>query len=116
MAADGEFFVLGGDDFPGRVRAHHLADANRRHVGFALVHPAAHRGVERDIGVAHDEFAVARHRHGFLDEIEIAALGQAHRTRGEAELSVDGGHAYLRASNTVAYPVARTSAGARVTL
>ena len=46
------------DDLAGAEGAHHLTDADRRDVGASGVHPAAHRGVERDVEHPHQELAV----------------------------------------------------------
>ena len=93
-AADREFRVVRRNHFTRRIGAHHLADADRRHVGLALVHPAAHRRIQRDVFDADQEFAFAGIADGFFDQVPVAGLGQADGTRGEAELAVgDGVHA-----------------------
>ena len=58
--AGGERGIVGGEHFACGERAHHLADADRRDVGAGVVHPAAHRGVERDQARLHERLARAR--------------------------------------------------------
>src|SRR5204863_5065312 len=49
MVAIGKVRVLRFDDFTNRQRAHHLADRDRRDVRLGVIHPTAHRRVERNV-------------------------------------------------------------------
>ncbi len=49
VLADGKSWVLRRNDPAERQRAHDFADPDRRNVGAAFVHPAAHGRIERDI-------------------------------------------------------------------
>ena len=60
-------------------------------VGLALVHPAAHGRVEREVQHLDEHLAVARLRHRLLGELPVAALRQADRARGQPDLMVLGG-------------------------
>jgi hypothetical protein len=90
--ADLETGMLRSDHFACGAGAHDFADADRRDVGLAFVHPAAHRRIERDVAVAHQELALCGFARGLFGKLEIAVLGLAHRTCGETELTVLQGH------------------------
>ncbi|HRH79304.1 MAG TPA: ATP-grasp domain-containing protein, partial [Cellvibrionaceae bacterium] len=94
--------VAGGDHAADATGPHHLADAHRRDVALAFVHPAAHGGVERERQHFDDEAAVAGVGHCFLGVLPAFGAEQAVRARGQAHLVVDdvgegGGHGALSA-------------------
>src|SRR5579863_2167227 len=76
--------------------AHHFPDADRCDVGLALVHPAAHGRIERDVLHLDDELAVP----GFLDsygiEPPVAGGGQADRPGGEMVAAIHAVHGWLQ--------------------
>ena len=91
----------GRDDVAGRklwvARRHHLADAASAHdlanayrwdVALAVVHPAAHGGVERQRQRLDQHPAVGRLGHGFAGERPAFGAGHAHRALGKADLAV----------------------------
>src|SRR5581483_985878 len=92
VIADLEVRMLRRGHLAERAGAHHFANADWRHVRLAFVHPAAHRGIERDVQIPHDELTVVRLRHGRLRVIEVLALHHPHRTLRELELTVHHGH------------------------
>lgn len=92
VVAHGEAGVLRGDDPAHCSGPHHLADADRRDVGAALVHPAPHRWVERDIKDFDQELAIAWFGDRLLGQAPVAALGKADRPGGKPELMIDGAH------------------------
>ena len=93
MVAHGDPGIIRRDHAPHGACAHDFADTDRRHVGLALVHPAAHRGVERDVQDLHQHLAVAGCRDRSRRVLEVGALDHADRAPGELELVIDGvGH------------------------
>src|SRR5215468_1252766 len=88
--------MLRGENASGRVGAHHLADADRRNVGFALVHPAAHRRIKRDVQHLYHKLAVGRFANLLFDIGPGAAFGSAHRAGGESKLMICRVHGMLR--------------------
>src|ERR1051325_12093504 len=62
------------DDAADRAGAHHLAEADRRNVRLALVHPSAHRRIERDVAVLHQQLAVAELAQLHLLERKVGRL------------------------------------------
>ena len=61
-------------------------------VGPAVVHPPAHRRVQRQVLDLDEHLALARLGDGLLGVIPVARLGQPDRARGQADLAVDGIH------------------------
>ena len=90
--SDREAGMFRGDDPTDGAGPHHLADADGRDIGPALVHPAPHRGVERNIENFDEELAIARLGHRLLGQVPVGPLGKADRPSGEPELTVDGSH------------------------
>ena len=86
--ADLELCVPGFDDFTDGGADHDLTDHGAGSVGLAVVHAAAHVGIEREKMIAHDEFAVAGLRNIGFDKFEVAFADGALRTRGEQNLFV----------------------------
>ncbi len=82
----------GVDHLAATAGAHHLADADRRDVGAAVVHPSPHRRVQRQVLDLDQHLAVARLGHGLLGVVPVSRLGQADRARSETDLAVDGIH------------------------
>ena len=76
VVADGEAGVLRGDDPAHCSGPHHLADADRRDVGAALVHPAPHRWVERDVKDFDQELAIAGSGTGSSVRLQSLHLGR----------------------------------------
>src|SRR5215469_6445407 len=85
-----------GKNASGGVGAHHLADADRRNVGFALVHPAAHRRIQGDVQHLYHKLAVGRFADLLFDVGPVAAFGSAHRAGGESKLMICRVHGMLR--------------------
>jgi hypothetical protein len=81
-----------GDDATDGAGSHHLTEADGRDIGPTLVHPAPHRGVERNIENFDQELAIARLGHRLVGQVPVGPLGKADRPGGEPELTVDGGH------------------------
>jgi hypothetical protein len=65
------------------ARAHHLAETDRRQVRRSVAHPAAHRGVERDLLDLHQHLVVAGLRRVGLVDIEVVGRGLTHGPLGE---------------------------------
>ena len=61
-------------------------ERERRHVRLGVVHPAAHVRVDRDIGVANEDLAVAGIRELDLRELEIRSGRRPARASGEPDL------------------------------
>ncbi len=74
IVAGGKFWVLRRNDLADRARPHDVAYGHRRNVGSSLVHPAAHRRIEREIQNPRKHFAIARFRQRRLCEFPIAPL------------------------------------------
>jgi hypothetical protein len=75
-------------DDAGGTAAHDLAQLDRRDVGTAFVHPAAHGGVERDVFDAHAELARIWLWHGPVLDREVFAFHHASRPAGELDHAV----------------------------
>ena len=75
VIADQKAGAIGGDDLAYGAGLHHFADADGRDVGATLVHPAAHRRVERDVKNLDQEFAVARLGAGSSVRFQSLGLG-----------------------------------------
>ena len=71
--AGGERRVVRLDDLADAAGAHHLADADRRHVRLGVVEPAAHRRIERHILDGDERLARRRRRHRRGHEFEVLA-------------------------------------------
>ena len=89
LVADLELRMTRRDHPAGGTGAHYLADAHRRDVRLAFVHPAAHRRVERNVEHLDQYFAVDGLRHGFFGDVPVAAFGEADGSRRKAELTID---------------------------
>jgi hypothetical protein len=76
------------DDLADRAADHHLVERLRLRVALAVVHAAAHVGVEREEMVAHQHLAVGERRQRRLDEAEIGCRRFALRARCEKDLFV----------------------------
>ncbi len=85
-AIPGSFDV---DDAADRAGSHDLADAHRRHVGLALLHPPAHGRIQRDVEDLHQHLAIAGRCDGYVRVLEVAALHHANRAPDEPELVID---------------------------
>jgi len=70
------------------ARAHHFADADRRDVGTRIVHPAAHRRIQRQIHHAHQHLAGAGRTHRNTLCLPVAGFRQATRARSQQHLSI----------------------------
>src|SRR5207247_1860972 len=75
-------------DDTGGAGAHDLAELDRRDIGLALVHPAAHGRIERDVFDLDAELARTRLRHGRVLDREISPLHHAFRPAGELDHAV----------------------------
>lgn len=85
--------VLRNQHLADAERTHHLADPHRRDVGAGVVHPAAHRRVQRQVLVLHQDLALGRFAERGFDETEGVAAGQPAGTLGQLVLPIDlGGH------------------------
>jgi hypothetical protein len=80
------------DHFANAARAHHFADLHRRDVGLDVVHPAAHRGIEREVRDLHQHLAFVRRAHGLFGVVPVAGLRQADGTGCKAELMIQCRH------------------------
>ena len=80
--------ILRGDDDADAAGAHHLVDGDRRDVALALVHPAAHRRVERERERLDEHAAGVGLRDRLGGEAPVGAHRQADRAAGEADLVV----------------------------
>src|SRR5439155_7187759 len=87
-AADRKGLVIRLDDLADGGAAHHLAEPDRRDVARAVLHPAAHRGVEREEEVLHEDLTVSRRRSGLVAELEVRGAYHAYRTFGEPPLAI----------------------------
>src|SRR5260370_2356137 len=72
--------------------SHDLSDSNRRYIGSAFVHPAAHGGIERKIQDFDQNLARPRLPHRFFHIIPVAALGQPDWPCRQTELMVGQVH------------------------
>ena len=98
-ADEGAHRVVGvsrGHDAPHAARAHHLTQADRGNVALALVHPPAHRRVERQHQRLHQVRPVADLGHRLFGELPVGRLGQPHWSSCEAHLVVHGRDGGLR--------------------
>jgi hypothetical protein len=86
--AHGEFRVARLHHLAGAARAHHLADRHRPDVRLALVHPAPHRRVERQVAHLDEDLPLARIGHRLVRDLPVARLGQPDWTRREPHLPV----------------------------
>jgi hypothetical protein len=75
-------------DDAGGVAAHQLAELDRRDVGLALAHPAAHGGIERDVLDLDAELAGPRLLHGAVLDGEILARDHALRPARQLDHTV----------------------------
>ena len=91
VVAGGKVRVAAFHHASGAGRAHHLADADRRNVRAAFVHPAAHRGIEREVQDLHEHLAFARLGNGLGRELPVAAFRHPDGTGGKPELPVGRG-------------------------
>ena len=73
-----------------RAADHRRAEGERRHVGGRVVHPAAHVGVHRQEGVAHQQLAVVQRRQRHLDQLDVLGRRLPDRPSDQPPL---GGHA-----------------------
>jgi hypothetical protein len=78
----------GFEHFADAAGAHHLAELHRRNVGLHVVHPAAHRRIEREIGDLDQHLAFVRRAHWLFGVAPVGALRQADRTGCKAELMI----------------------------
>ncbi len=92
MVADREAVVLRGDDLGDGARAHDLPDLDGRDVALALVHPAPHRRVEREVLHPREELTGDRVAQLLGRVLPYVRGGQAPGAGGEADLAVLGGH------------------------
>src|SRR5207248_1886090 len=81
MFAHGEVGIVRGDHPAYGSGTHDVADTDRRYVRLALVHPAAHGGIERDVEYLDKQLATGRFANGFLGIGPVAALRQTNRPR-----------------------------------
>ena len=79
---------------------HHLAEADGRDVVRAVLHPSAHRRLEGEPAVAHEDLALAGLGHRRLVEGEVVDPRAGLGTAREAPLSVRPGHGILVGSRT----------------
>ena len=87
--------VLGRDHAAHTASAHHLAQGYRGDVALALVHPAAHGGVERQRQRLEQHASGSRPGNRLSGSVPVGSGGQSHRATGEANLVIDqvfGGH------------------------
>ena len=89
MITDGDTGIVRRDYASDRTGAHDFADSYRRHVRLALLHPATHRWIQRDVEDLHQHLAVAGRYDGDVRVFEVAALNHANRAPGELELVID---------------------------
>jgi hypothetical protein len=82
MVADLEAGVPGGDDLADRARAHDLADADRLDVRLRVVHPAAHRRVDRQVLHPDQELALAGLADRLFGVLPVAGAGLSDGTCG----------------------------------
>src|SRR5947209_11859950 len=68
--------------------AHDLADAHGRHVAGDVGDPSTHRGVEREVEVAHKQLTLARLADRPLAALEVRRLDHPHRTARQHPLPV----------------------------
>ena len=73
-----------------RRRAFTSAERDRRQVALAVLHPAAHGGIEGDVEVLHQRLAVADLRQRLVVELEVGFLHHADRPARETPLTVAG--------------------------
>mmetsp|Transcript_37528 Transcript_37528/g.87551 ORF Transcript_37528/g.87551 Transcript_37528/m.87551 type:complete len:216 (+) Transcript_37528:892-1539(+) len=91
------------------LRLHHLTDRAADHdfvqrlggcVALALVHAAAHIGVEAQEVVAHPHLAIGQRGQRRFDEPEVVGLDLALRAGGEDDLAVEGAHGSFQSHNS----------------
>ncbi|MNO94565.1 hypothetical protein D3C76_861850 [compost metagenome] len=88
VVTDCEPGVVRGHDPAHSQRAHHFAKTDRRDVGLAFVHPAAHGRVQGQVFVLDQDLACSR----FADRYFLIGEGfpgrGAHRAFGEEKLAI----------------------------
>src|ERR1700730_17137435 len=60
QSALGELFIARADHDAEGQRPHNFTDLHRRDIGTARVHPAAHGGVDRNVGHRDDDLPIGR--------------------------------------------------------
>ena len=89
VVANSEGGISGCDHAACAQGTHDLTDLDRGDIRPSLVHPAAHRRVERKVEQLDQDLAVARIRDGLLGEGPVAPSGHAGGTGRQAKLMVD---------------------------
>ena len=87
--ADGEERIVGRGHDADAAGTHHVADADRRDVALALVHPAPHRRIERQGERLDQDPARLRLHDRRRGERPVAARRHAMRTCGETDLMIE---------------------------
>ena len=86
-----EMRTLGRNHPAHTTGTHHFANGHRRDVAAPLIHPAAHRRVQRQGQRLQHHAAVFRLCHRFGGGAPVVPRRQTHRARGQAELVVGEG-------------------------
>ncbi|CAM5589776.1 hypothetical protein SSTU70S_05079 [Stutzerimonas stutzeri] len=81
--------MLRGDHLADAERAHHLAEAHRRDVRLALVHPAAHGWIDGQVFDLHQNFVGAGLAGVGLGKPEGVARRRADRPLGQQVLLIE---------------------------
>jgi len=81
-------FVGTGDDGAGRNRAHHLADADWRRIVRRGVDPAAHRRLDREELVAHQDLPLAQFGRRAFGDFKVLGLRDSGGAGFQQDLSV----------------------------
>ena len=82
---------IGGDDPTDTAGTHHITDSDRLDIAAPLVHPAAHRRIERQHEVFDKDAARGQCRHRRIGNLPVGGRGQANRARCEQNPTVDRG-------------------------
>jgi hypothetical protein len=91
------------DHLTNRAGSHNVADPDRLNVRAALIHPAAHGGIQRYVLALDYQLARAGIGHGLFRELPVSTFGQTNRSGGKAKLTVcwHGEYLYHNAARQV---------------
>jgi len=84
----GEPFMLRLDDITHYAAHHHLVDSHRVGIRLAVIHPAAHVGIDRQINRTHQELTCSQSRQRRFDQTKISFLRKANRPCREHDLAI----------------------------